>query len=443
MRRIKRIHFVGIGGAGMCGIAEILFNQGYRISGSDITQSKVVDRLSGLGIQVYIGHHADHVSNVDVIVVSTAVAADNPEIVAARERRIPVVRRAEMLAELMRYRHGIAVAGTHGKTTTTSLIASVLAEGGLDPTYVIGGLLNRAESNAKLGASRYLVAEADESDASFLHLQPMVAVLTNVDADHLSTYENDFEKLKKAFVEFAHNLPFYGLLIACIDDKGVQSILPDIHRSVVTYGISDGADYQAINIVQKGRTVFFTVKRPEDRPSLDITLDMPGMHNVMNALASVALATEEEVSDEAIVKALSAFAGVGRRFEFHGRFKARCGSFMLIDDYGHHPNEVKATIDAIRKGWPDCRLVMVYQPHRYTRTSELFEDFVKVLSGVDYLILLEVYSAGEKLIEGATSEDLYRAIKRKGGGYCVFLKNIDDVPAALQPVLQNRDIIVT
>lgn len=443
MRRINQIHFVGIGGAGMCGIAEILFNQGYSVSGSDMNRSDVTERLSKLGVDVWIGHDPDHIRGSDVVVVSSAINDQNSEVIAARELRIPVIRRAEMLAELMRYRHGIAVAGTHGKTTTTSLVASILGEAGFDPTFIIGGLLNSTESNARLGASRYLVAEADESDASFLHLQPIVVILTNVDSDHLVAYENDYEKLKQGFVQFVHNLPFYGLLIACIDDAGVNEILPDIHRSVVTYGTAEEADYQVLDVNQMGETVSFRAKRPNELADLNLTLGMPGMHNVLNAMASVALASEEGVPDEAIVKGLSAFSGVGRRFEVHGRFKARCGSFLLVDDYGHHPREIMATIDAVRAGWKDHRLIMVYQPHRYTRTKELFNEFVKALCQVDYLVLLDVYAAGEDKIEGATGQDLYKAISSHGSMKCVFLNNLEEVADVLQPVLQNRDIIVT
>lgn len=443
MRRIKRIHFIGIGGAGMCGIAEILYNQGYMVSGSDQASTPVTTRLAARGLAVTIGHKAENVTDADVVVVSSAIDHENPELRAARETRIPVVRRAEMLAELMRYRHGIAVAGTHGKTTTTSLIASVLGEAGMDPTFIIGGLLNKTESNAQLGASRYLVAEADESDASFLHLQPMVVVLTNVDADHLVAYDNDFEKLKQGFIDFSQNLPFYGLLIACVDDPGVREILGRIHRSVMTYGIENEADFRAVNIQQKSGTVTFDVKRPNGLDDLQISLSMPGHHNVLNALATIVLASEEGVADQAIVNGLARFSGVGRRFEIHGRFRARCGSFLLVDDYGHHPREVLATIEAVRSGWKEHRLVMVYQPHRYTRTRELFHDFVKVLSTVDYLVLLDVYPAGEDEIEGATGQDLYNAIKREAGVKCVFVNDVKDVPEVLQPILQNRDIILT
>lgn len=442
MRRIKRIHFVGIGGAGMCGIAEVLLNQGYAISGSDIADSDVTRRLRSLGATVRIGHAEENIEDADVVVTSSAVNTGNPEVVAAERARIPVVRRAEMLGELMRYRHGIAVAGTHGKTTTTSLIASVLAQAGMDPTFVIGGLLNSAASNARLGASRYLVAEADESDASFLHLQPMVAVLTNVDRDHLSGYEASFDKLKKAFVQFVHNLPFYGLLVACIDDPVVKSLLPQIKRSVVTYGFDNDADVQALDFSQAGGRCHVRVRR-EGSSDLDITLNLPGRHNVLNALAAIAIATDEGVSDEDIVAGLANFAGVGRRFEIHGRFAVDDGEFILVDDYGHHPAEVRATIESVRAGWPEARLVMVYQPHRYTRTLDLFDQFVDVLSTVDHLILLNVYSAGESPIAGATGEDLYKAIRRRGDVDVDYVGDIDNVPARLDEVVRAGDFVLT
>lgn len=444
MRRIRRIHFVGIGGAGMCGIAEVLLNQGYEISGSDIQGSSVTRRLQQLGVQIQMGHLASNIEGADVVVVSTAISPENPEVSAANERRIPVVRRAEMLGELMRYRHGIAVAGTHGKTTTTSLVASVLAQAGLDPTFVIGGLLNSAESNAKLGASRYLVAEADESDASFLHLQPMVVVLTNVDRDHLTFYEGSFEKLQKAFLEFIHNLPFYGLVVACIDDPVVKSLLPQVKRSVLTYGFDSEADVQVTEMVQSGGQSRFKVKRADVKEQLDIVLNLPGRHNVLNALAAIAVATDEGISDVDIRDGLAGFAGVGRRFEIHGSFKIADGEFILVDDYGHHPSEVRATIESVRAGWPGSRLVMVYQPHRYTRTLELFDQFVDVLSTVDHLILLDVYPAGEKSIPGATGLDLYKAIERKGRELFVeHIVGIDDVPARLEEIVRPGDFVLT
>lgn len=442
MRRIKCIHFVGIGGAGMCGIAEVLLNQGYQISGSDMNASTVTRRLETLGAIVSIGHDASNIENADVLVVSSAIFKSNPELVAAHERRIPIVRRAEMLGELMRYRHGIAVAGTHGKTTTTSLIASIFRQASLDPTFIIGGLLNSAESNARLGASRYLIAEADESDASFLHLQPMVTVLTNVDKDHLANYDGSFEKLITAFVEFIHNLPFYGLLVACIDDPVVKSILPRIQRPTLTYGFDSDADILAFDEHQEGLTSSFTVRRRQGE-DLKIRLAMPGRYNVLNALAAIAIASDEGIKDPDIVAGLQEFEGVARRFQVHGRFSQADGDFMLVDDYGHHPTEVKAVIEAVRKGWPDTRLVMVYQPHRYSRTLELFDQFVDVLSQVDQLVLLETYAAGEERIEGATGADLYKQLGLKTDVQVVFLSSIDEVPEALERILTPGDLLMT
>ncbi|MCZ6501780.1 MAG: UDP-N-acetylmuramate--L-alanine ligase [Gammaproteobacteria bacterium] len=443
MRRIKRIHFVGIGGAGMCGIAEVLLNQGYQISGSDVVKSAVTDRLKALGVKVSIGHDESNVDGVDVVVTSSAITGKNSEVICAHEKRIPVVRRAEMLGELMRYRHGIAVAGTHGKTTTTSLIASILAQAGLDPTFIIGGLLNSAESNARLGASRYLVAEADESDASFLHLQPMVAVLTNIDRDHLSYYEGSFEKLQHAFMEFVHNLPFYGLLVACIDDPVINSLLPQVKRSIMTYGFDSSADVFAYNVQQSGTTSTFQVSRKGYKEDIGITFNLPGRHNILNALAAIAIASDEGISNEDIEKGLENFQGVGRRFEVHGRFSVSDGSFLLVDDYGHHPSEVKATIDAVRNGWPGNRLVMVYQPHRYTRTFELFDQFVEVLASVDHLILTEVYSAGEEKIPGATGMDLYQKLLSGGQVKVEFVDHTFDVPVRLDEIVRADDVVLT
>jgi len=442
MRRIKCIHFVGIGGAGMCGIAEVLLNQGYQISGSDMNASTVTRRLETLGAIVSIGHDASNIENADVLVVSSAIFKSNPELVAAHERRIPIVRRAEMLGELMRYRHGIAVAGTHGKTTTTSLIASIFRQASLDPTFIIGGLLNSAESNARLGASRYLIAEADESDASFLHLQPMVTVLTNVDKDHLANYDGSFEKLITAFVEFIHNLPFYGLLVACIDDPVVKSLLPRIQRPTLTYGFDSDADILAFDEHQEGLTSSFTVRRRQGE-DLEIRLAMPGRYNVLNALTAIAIASDEGIKDPDIVAGLQEFEGVARRFQVHGRFSQADGDFMLVDDYGHHPTEVKAVIEAVRKGWPDTRLVMVYQPHRYSRTLELFDQFVDVLSQVDQLVLLETYAAGEERIEGATGADLYKQLGLKTDVQVVFVSSIDQVPEALERILTPGDLLMT
>ena len=443
MRRISRIHFIGIGGVGMCGIAEVLLNQGYKISGSDIKASATTKRLESLGMEIFIGHAESNIVGVDVVVVSTAVNESNPEVMAAREKRIPIVRRAEMLAELMRYRHGIAVSGTHGKTTTTSLLASIFAEGKLDPTFVIGGRLNSAGTNAKMGTSRYLVAEADESDASFLHLQPMVAIVTNIDADHMETYENDFSRLKKTFVEFLHNLPFYGLAVMCTDDPVVCEILPEVSRPIITYGVNEYADYRAENIRYDGMYTRFTVKRPAGLDDLEISLNMPGHHNVLNALSCIAVATDEGISDQAICSALEKFEGVGRRFQILGDVEVKSGNAMLVDDYGHHPREVNAVVKAIREGWPEKRLVMIYKPHRYTRTRDLYEDFVEVLSEVDVLLLLEVYPAGEEAIAGADSRSLCRSIRLRGQLDPVFVSDKETVADVLKGILQPGDLLLT
>lgn len=402
MRRIKHIHFVGIGGAGMCGIAEVLGNQGYKISGSDIKASKTTEQLEKNGIKVYIGHQPENIKNANVLVVSTAIDPENPEIKAAIEQRIPIVRRAEMLGELMRYRHGIAVAGTHGKTTTTSLLTTMLAEENLDPTYVIGGLLNSTGVNAALGESRFIVAEADESDASFLYLQPMAAIVTNIDADHMDTYEGSFDKLKDTFVQFLHNLPFYGLAVVCGDDANIREILPRVGRPVITYGFNEDNDIRAVDIEQDGMQSHFTVLR-KGREPLRLTINQPGLHNVLNALAAIGVATDEGVSDDAISRALEGFSGVGRRFQVQGEFELADGNVKLVDDYGHHPKEVEATIKAARQSHPDRRLVMLFQPHRYSRTRDCFDDFIEVLSQVDQLLLLEVYPAGEKPIWAQTA----------------------------------------
>ncbi len=455
MRRISLIHFIGIGGAGMCGIAEVLMNQGYRISGSDLQASAVTKRLSKLGASIFYKHESANVADADVVVVSSAINELNPEIIEARERRIPIVPRAEMLAEIMRFRHGIAIAGTHGKTTTTSLIASILAEAGLDPTYVIGGRLNRAGTNACLGGSRYLVAEADESDASFLHLTPMISVVTNIEADHMHTYGGDFGKLKQTFIDFLHNLPFYGAAVLCIDDPVIREILPAVSRAVLTYGVSDDADFKAINIHQEGMQNHFTVIRPGELSALDICLSMPGHHNVLNALAAIAVASDEGVDDVSIQRALAEFQGVGRRFQVYGEFSLGANeqdqeTVRLVDDYGHHPSEVEATIKAIRAGWPTKRLVMIFQPHRYSRTSDLYEDFVRVLSEVDVLLIMEVYSAGEKAIPGADSKSLCRSIRQRGRLEPIYIDaghHLDEVTENIKSVLSNilrpGDLLIT
>lgn len=448
MRRIRRIHFIGIGGSGMCGIAEVLLNQGYEISGSDIAESPVLERLREMGVSVFIGHQASNVSGVDVVVNSTAVAANNPEMMSARKHRIPIVRRAEMLAELMRYRHGIAVAGTHGKTTTTSLLASILAEGGKDPTFVIGGLLKGAGTNAKLGLSRYLVAEADESDASFLHLQPMVSIVTNIDLDHMETYDFDENKLNKTFIEFLHNLPFYGLAVLCIDDKKVRNIMPEVSRPTLTYGLSEDADFRISNVRAEQRRSYFTIDRPEGKPSLDIELNIAGLHNILNAAAAITVATDEGIDDRAICEGLKVFAGVGRRFEVYGDYpissSSGCGGeALLVDDYGHHPSEVAATIKAVRDGWPDRRLVMIFQPHRYSRTRDLYEDFVQILSTCDALIIADVYSGGEAPILGADSKHMCRSIRQRGLVDPIYGGDITAIPDILKNIIQAGDIVLT
>lgn len=442
MRRVKRIHFVGIGGAGMGGIAEVLLNEGYQITGSDIGENQVVKRLTALGASVTIGHAEANVIGASVIVVSTAIAKDNPELVAANENRIPVVRRAEMLAELMRFRHGVAIAGTHGKTTTTSLISSIFAEGELDPTFVIGGLLNSAGTNARLGSSRYLIAEADESDASFLHLQPMVAVVTNIDEDHMETYQGDFEKLKDTYIEFLHNLPFYGLAVVCIDNPVVRELLPRIGRQVITYGFSEDADVKATNYSQAGGVSSFTVERAGVEP-LKMSVNLPGEHNVLNALAAVAVASDEGVNDDAICRSLKSFAGIGRRFEQLADLSTDEGDMVLVDDYGHHPSEVKATIKAMRNGWPEKRLVMVFQPHRYSRTRDLYEDFVEVLSEVDCLFLLDVYAAGEAPVPSADSKSLARSIRQRGMVEPIYVGDVEKLPELLVAQLKDNDMVIT
>ncbi len=404
MGRVEQIHFVGIGGAGMCGIAEVLHNEGYRITGSDVAQTRVVQRLQSLGITVYIGHRVENIQHADVVVRSTAIDETNPEIIAATEQMIPVIPRALMLAELMRFRHGIAIAGTHGKTTTTSLVSSLLAEGGLDPSFVIGGRLNSCGSNAQLGKSAYFVAEADESDASFLFLKPMMAVVTNIDADHMGTYGGDFAKLCSTFVEFLHHLPFYGPAVLCIDDPEICRILPLIQRPKLTYGFDELAHYRAVNWKQNGLLSEFTVVRPAPYSEIAIQFKWPGRHNVLNALAAIAIATELGVSNEAIQRGLLQFQGVGRRFQILGERQFSGGKSLVVDDYGHHPREIRATIDAFRAVWPDKRLVHVFQPHRYTRTQSLFSEFVEVLSLADELLLLDIYAAGETVIPGVTSE---------------------------------------
>ncbi|MDD1782264.1 UDP-N-acetylmuramate--L-alanine ligase [Enterovibrio sp. ZSDZ35] len=442
MRRVKRIHFVGIGGAGMCGIAEVLLNEGYEVTGSDLSENAVTQRLESKGAKVFIGHAEANVDGASVVVVSTAIKQDNPELVAAKSARTPVVRRAEMLAELMRYRHGIAVAGTHGKTTTTALATLIYQEAGLDPTFVNGGLVKSAGTNARLGCSRYLIAEADESDASFLHLQPMVAIVTNIEADHMDTYGGDFGKLKQTFIDFLHKLPFYGQAVMCIDDPVVRELIPTICRQVITYGFADDADVQLKDYRQEGQKGIFTILR-KDKPELHIELNIPGRHNALNATAAVAVATEDGVEDDAILRALASFEGTGRRFDQLGLFPVDDGEVLLVDDYGHHPSEVDVTIQAARAGWPDNRLVMVFQPHRYSRTRDLYDDFANVLEHVDVLLMLDVYSAGEVPIAGADGRSLCRTIRSRGKIDPIFVPDVDALPAALEAVIQPGDLVLT
>ncbi len=440
---VQRIHFVGIGGTGMSGIAEVLLNLGYAISGSDIKESATTERLSNLGINVTIGHQRENITQVDVVVVSSAIDRKNPEVDEAYEQRIPVIPRAEMLAELMRFRFGIAVAGTHGKTTTTSLTASLLAEGGLDPTFVIGGRLNSAGTNAQLGAGNYLVAEADESDASLLYLQPMIAIVTNIDHDHMETYENSYSRLKETFVEFLHHLPFYGLAVLCLDDNGVKEILPSLSKPMVTYGVHEDADFRAINIRQKGMYTHFTVLRRGDYTPLEVTLNMPGWHNMLNALAAIAVATKLAVDDAAIQRSLNAFKGVGRRFQIQGDFPVHSGIVTFVDDYGHHPREVAATLEALKQAYPSRRSIIIFQPHRYTRTRDLFEDFVQVLAGVNVLILMDIYAAGESVITGADGRSLCRAIRLRGQVDPIFVEHWEKLPKLLASIVHENDVILT
>jgi UDP-N-acetylmuramate--alanine ligase len=443
MRRIRRAHFVGVGGSGMGGIAEVMLNLGYEVSGSDLRANAVTRRLEELGAQIRLGHAREHVAESDVVVVSSAVSNDNPEVVAARERRIPVVPRAEMLAEIMRFRHGIAVAGTHGKTTTTSLVASILADAGLDPTFVIGGQLTSVNSHARLGTGRYLVAEADESDASFLCLQPMLAVLTNIDADHLSAYEGDFHRLRQTFVEFLHHLPFYGLAVLCLDDPTVRELLPELTRQAFTYAIeAEDADIRAVKLEQLGMQMHFEVRQQGHRP-LAVVLNLPGRHNVLNSLAAVAVARELGIADPVIQHALETFGGIGRRFEVHGEIPIGGGSVLLIDDYGHHPSEIAATLEAARLGWPERRLVVAFEPHRYSRTRDLLDDFAQVLVDADVLLVSEVYAAGENPITGADGRALCRAIRGRGRVDPVFVEGVEDLPRVLLDLLQPGDLVLT
>jgi UDP-N-acetylmuramate--alanine ligase len=441
--KVRHIHFVGIGGSGMSGIAEVLANLGYQVSGSDLSENSATRRLKSLGVSVETKHLAENINGSDAVVISSAVQADNPEVVAARERRIPVVPRALMLAELMRLKQGIAIAGTHGKTTTTSLTSSILAEGGEDPTFVIGGLLKSAGTNARLGAGKYLVAEADESDASFLHLNPMIAIVTNIDNDHLGTHDGDFERLKGSFVEFLHNLPFYGAAVLCTDDAHVREVLAEVTKPVLTYGTGEDAMVRAEAIEHDGGRMRFRALRKDAKP-LEVVLNLPGRHNVLNALAAIAVATELGIKDQFIQKALAEFHGVGRRFQNYGEIKLDGGGmFTLIDDYGHHPAEMAATIEAARGAFPGRRLVLAFQPHRYTRTRDLFEDFVRVLSSVDVLLLADVYAAGEAPIVAADGRSLARAVRVAGKVEPLFVEDIAELPEAIRRAAADRDVVIT
>lgn len=443
--KVKHIHFVGIGGAGMSGIAEVFVNLGYLVSGSDLMDSPVIQHLSNLGVKVYVGHESRQITGADAVVTSTAVKPDNPEVIAAKEKNIPVVPRALMLAELLRLRRGIAIAGAHGKTTTTSLIASILAAADLDPTFVIGGKLQAAGCHAKLGRGEFIVVEADESDASFLYLQPVLTVVTNIDADHMETYGHDFSRLKQAFVEFVQHLPFYGMAVLCVDDPNVREVMPDITKPITTYGLSEDAQVRAVDIQHNGGQMKFTaiVGMNGSARRLDITLNLPGLHNIQNALAAITVANEIGVPDAAIVKALSEFKGVERRFQQYGEIKLSAQkSFVLVDDYGHHPAEMEATMKAARGAFPGRRLVVAFQPHRYTRTRDVFEDFTKVLSQVDVLLLTEVYSAGEDSIVAADSKSLARAIRVQGKVEPIYIEQVGDLSAAILNVVHDSDVVL-
>ena len=442
MRRIKRVHFVGVGGTGMNGIAEVLVNQGFNVSGSDLKESRATGRLRELGVRVFTGHDATNIDGADVLVVSTAVPDTNPEVIAARELRIPVVPRAQMLAELMRFKRGIAVAGTHGKTTTTSLTASLLAEAGLDPTFVIGGVVNSWGSNARLGQGEYLLAEADESDGSFLLLQPIIALVTNIDRDHLESYENSFENLKKAFVEFLHHVPFYGAAILCIDDPEVRALIPQMSRAVVTFGLSESADIRATDIRQNGRNMSFNVHLPHPSKPVEVSINLPGLHNVRNALGSIAIAWEIGIEIDSVVDCLREFKGVGRRFAEVGELQFGNGRVRVIEDYGHHPSELEATIAAARNGWPENRIVAVFQPHRYTRTADLFDEFSRVLSEADIVVLTDVYSAGEPGIEGVDSAALCASIRVRRKVDPILVHDVEELTTSLPPLLQDGDLVL-
>ena len=442
MRRIRRVHFVGIGGAGMNGIAEVVANQGFDVSGSDLNESSVTRHLKSLGVKIFIGHDANHISGADVLVVSAAVPVSNPEVMAARQARIPVVPRAEMLAELMRFKRGIAVAGTHGKTTTTSLAASLLAEAEVDPTFVIGGVVNAWSSHARLGQGDYLLAEADESDGSFLLLQPIIALVTNIDRDHLESYENSFENLKKAFLEFLQHLPFYGAAILCIDDPEVASLVPMVNRAVVTFGLSEAADIRGTDVRQNGRNMSFRVHLPQPAETFEVTINLPGLHNVRNALGAIAIAWEIGLDVSSIVGCLREFKGVGRRFEDIGKLSFGSGTVRAIEDYGHHPSELEATITAAREGWPDKRVIAVFQPHRYTRTLCLFDEFSRVLSTADVVVLTDIYSAGEESIEGIDSAALCHSIRARGEVDPILIGDVSMITVSLPALLKDGDLVL-
>ena len=443
IRRMQRVHFVGIGGVGMSGIAEVLLNLGYSVSGSDLLDGPSLVHLRDLGARVVVGHNASNVHKAGVVVVSTAIAHDNPELLEAKQRRIPVVQRAEMLAEIMRFRQGIAIAGTHGKTTTTSLVTSILNEGGFDPTFVIGGKLLSAGSNARLGSSDWLVAEADESDASFLHLQPVLSVVTNIDRDHMDTYDGNFQKLQTTFIEFLHNLPFYGLAVLCGDDEHVNSILPQLKRQFITYGFGDNCDVRAINLVREGLRTHFDIARNGETVVEGVTLNLPGLHNVSNATAAIAIALELGVTESAVRRALIKFAGIGRRLQHYGELHLAESAVQLLDDYGHHPREVAATVEAARTAYPQRRLVVIFQPHRYSRTRDLLEDFVEVLSQCDVLLLLPVYEAGETPIPGADSRALAKAIRLRGRIQPFVLDGAEQIGSVLEDLVRDQDVLLT
>jgi len=441
--RVKNIHFVGVAGSGMSGIAEVLVNLNFQVSGSDIADGPVAERLRAAGVKVAIGHHVDNVKNTDVVVVSSAIDKSNPEVSHALDVGIPVIPRAEMLGELMRFQQGIAVAGTHGKTTTTSLIAAILIAAGLDPTFVVGGLINSAGVNAKLGQGQYLVAEADESDASFLNLKPEMAVVTNIDEDHMVTYQGDLSTLKQTFVAFLQNLPFYGLAVLCADDENVQSIRDQIHKPVLTFGFSEDADFRGYDLSQHATTMSFMVVRPNNSEDLSVTVALPGDHNVLNALAAIAIASHLEVDDRAIVQGLTEFQGIARRFQIHGEIKLNGKNITLVDDYAHHPVELAATLSAARGCWPERRIIAVFQPHRYSRTYDLFDDFVQVLAEQQDLLLCEVYPAGEQVISGATGKSLCQAIRVRGASKPIFVPELEKLEFVLAPIVQQGDVIIT